>query len=179
MTDQIIPRHKGARNDISAERLKEVLDYNPETGVFRWKIYANKNVAHIGSEAGFIQTHKTGQRRKIGVDKKKYMAHRLAWLWMTGEWPPFEIDHEDTDGLNNQWVNLRCATPMQNMSNQGVRVNNTSGFKGVSRFRDKYWVAEIRARGKRHRLGYFKTAEEARVAYCEATNRLNGDFARY
>lgn len=87
-----------------------------------------------------------------------------------------EVDHQNHDGLDNQRGNLRVCTRADNQHNQRPCLNNTSGYKGVSRRRGR-WVAGIRCDGRRYNLGHFDTAEEAALAYNEAAARLHGEFA--
>lgn len=179
MADETIPRHKNARNDLTVERCREVFDYDPETGFLRWKISPWANTP-IGSVAGGIVKSGKGFKVRVGVDTKRYLAHRLIWLWVTGEWPTHEVDHEDTDGTNNRWRNLRHATSAQNMRNRGVNKNNSSGMKGAhySKKTGKY-IAHIGVGGKSVHLGVFNTSEEANSAYKEAAILLYGEFARW
>jgi hypothetical protein len=108
------------------------------------------------------------------------MAHRLAYLYMTGEWPPAGIDHRDTNRSNNRWNNLRAATQLQNSTNSSIRIDNTSGYKGVYwHIGARKWRAQIVSKGKIHLLGYFSTPQAAHRAYCEAAIRLHGEFARF
>lgn len=160
---------------VTQARLKELLRYEPETGVFTWLVAPRRgmfpgDVAGCWSEpAGWV----------IRVDCRLYLAHRLAWLYMTGEWPKNEIDHIDVSRRNNRWANLREATRRQNQANTPKQSNNTSGFKGVSFQRgvNKY-RARIKAHGKKMSLGCFDTAEEAHLAYRSAAERIWGEFAR-
>jgi len=178
--------------DITAERLREVLSYDPETGEFRWRerpVENFRNGAHTaahtcarcntrwaGKNAGAFNTD--GYRR-ITIDGCLYHAHRLAWVMMTGNWPPAQIDHRDLDKANNRFDNLRLATNSQNGHNCGAYSNNTSGVKGVSwRKQRGKWGAEITHNGKRFFLGYFDTRAEAAAAYAKAAVDLHGDFAR-
>lgn len=158
---------------VTVDRLRQVLNYNPETGVFIWKIPTGKRTK-VGSVAGSIR--KDGYR-PIKVDGHRYLAHRLAWLYQTGEWPTDVIDHINGDPSDNRIANLREASRFQNQQNQGVRKNNTSGFKGVSLSRGR-WCAEIRVHGKKKSLGSFDTPEEAHAAYCTAAEQFHGKFAR-
>lgn len=158
----------------TAERIKELLDYNPLTGVFIWRISPSRN-----TPAGSIAGASSDGYRLIRVDGGRYKAHQLAWLCVTGEWPVSRIDHKDTDRSNNAWTNLRLATNSQNKANMGKRADNKSGFKGVSWYpQTKRWVAQIRCEGKSKTLGYFHDPEHAHAAYCEAAKRLFGEFAR-
>ena len=159
---------------LTAKRLRQVLYYDPNTGLFRWNV-STSNRMKVGSVAGAVShAHIT-----IGVDARRYFAHRLAWLYMTGEWPSHEIDHRDADGLNNRWANLRAATRTQNARNVPKQKNNTSGFKGAYFHQQSgLWFASITVNRKQMYLGYFKTAKLAHAAYCEAAKTLHGDFAR-
>ena len=147
---------------INLDKLKELLYYNPKTGMFTWR-YSRRGSGSIEKQAGHI-TDK-GYRR-IRILGKNYFASRLAWLYMTGEWPPegFQVDHKDTDKLNNKWENLRLLTPEQNSRNYGPQCNNTTGFKGVCKRENKF-EANIFHNGKLEYLGTFNTAKEASDAY--------------
>ena len=163
---------------LDAQRVRDVLDYDPVTGVFRWKMLTSKQVhrAHVGDEAG--APDKLGYRM-IGIDRKVYLSHRLAWVWMTGEWPLIDIDHANGDPSDNRWCNLREATESQNKANTGPQKNNTSGFKGVYWVKShKKWSALIRKDKKLRFLGYFDTPEAAHAVYAAEASKLFGEFAR-
>lgn len=162
--------------DLTVERLKELLNYDPDTGEFRWKVRrGGKAVA--GSVAGGL---KSGGYIYIRVDKKHYPAHRLAWLCIEGRWPQDELDHTNLVKSDNRRENLREATRTENNWNRPRRSNNTSGYKGVSYFkRNDKWRAQIKVNGKVLHLGYFDTAEEAAEAYARAAKLYFGEFARY
>lgn len=158
---------------ITQERLKEVLDYDPESGEFRWK--ANrKNAIPVGGVAG--STHRTGYRQ-IKIDGILHKSHRLAWLYMYGEMPTLSLDHIDGNKSNNRIANLRQATKSQNGYNQGRQRNNTTGYKGVTKS-GNCWLAQIRNNGVPMRLGRFPSPELAYAAYCDAANKFHGEFAR-
>jgi hypothetical protein len=168
---------------LTADQLRALLDYDPETGIFRWRPRTNCrrewNTRYAGTIAG-TQTKHLGYIQ-IAVYGRLYLAQRLAWLWMTGSWSTSEeIDHWDTNTSNNRWGNLREATSSQNKMNRPNRSDNTSGYKGVwwEKRRSK-WVADIMVDSKRRHLGYFPTAEAAHAAYCEAAARLHKEFARF
>jgi hypothetical protein len=157
-------------------RLKEILHYNPKTGVFTWKIRTSKRI-RIGYEAGCIAHRKaTGGKkyRLIKADGALYLAHRLAWLYVYGEFPPHEIDHIDGNGINNKLINLRSVTRVENSKNVRLRSDNTSGFVGVhwDRFRSK-WVAYINAKGKLHHLGYYEEIIDAAAARMRANKKYS------
>lgn len=166
---------------LTATYLRSVLDYDAETGVFRWKWRAdlsdwdNKRIA--GEIAG--GSHDKNGRVRIEIMGRAYYAHRLAWLYMTGEWPEGLIDHRDTDAGNNRWENLRPATRSQNTANSKARLGSRSGLKGVSwRKREKKWVARIMKDGKSQSLGYFDKPEDAHAVYAMAAAETFGEFAR-
>lgn len=154
------------------ERLREVLGYEPTTGILRWLV-TNSNVAVAGTEAG---SH-DGRYVRIKVDGSALLAHRVIWAIVTGAWPTFDIDHKDTDGYNNRWGNLRQATMSQNIANSRISKRNTSGFKGVTKNR-KRWVAQITHERKHYYLGIFDSPEAAHEVYLAEAARLQGPFAR-
>lgn len=160
---------------LDQRRLKELLHYDPETGLFRWKVCRKRPKANPGDVAG--KRHPSQAYIRIGFDGWMWLAHRLAFLYMAGEWPGEQVDHIDGDPLNNKWSNLRAATPAENLSNARRRRANKSGYKGVSRIRNK-WRAAITKNGKCHYLGVFETPEQAHAAYCAAAVKLAGQFAR-
>lgn len=160
---------------ITAERLREVLNYNPETGVFIWKVcLAGRRKA--GTIAG---CKRIDNRIVIRIDGQLIMAHRLAWLYMTGQYPKNQIDHIDTDPTNNAFSNLREATESENRWNTKRRANNTSGQKGVSWCAErKKWVARICVYRKIISLGRFSKKQDAVMAYASAAKKYHGEFAR-
>lgn len=113
------------------------------------------------------------------IDEKVYSANRLAWFVVTGKWPNPEVDHEDLDGDNNAWLNLREATRSQNRANTKKECRNTSGFKGVHWHGVMgKWCASIKKDGALEKIGYFDAAEEAHAAYVKRAGELFGEFAR-
>ncbi|HXP66428.1 MAG TPA: HNH endonuclease [Steroidobacteraceae bacterium] len=162
---------------ITQERLKELLSYDPLTGVFLWLVDRG------GKKAGDVAGCRKRKYTVISVDDQIYRAHHLAWLYMTGEWPSSFLDHRDLDKHNNIWTNLRLATKSQNQANVGLIASNKSGLKGVSRYRageayGKPWQASIGVNGKSKHLGHFPTKEEAHAAYVTAAENIFGEFAR-
>lgn len=105
------------------------------------------------------------------------MAARLAWLYMTGEWPACQVDHKDANEGNDAWSNLRAASHAENMRNKKACKSTYSGFKGVGRNRKK-WAARIRVDGTLKHLGTFTNPEEAHAAYAKAAEAHFGQFAR-
>jgi hypothetical protein len=156
------------------EILKSRLEYEPETGLFKYR--HNFNVMKKGDIAG---RQNTNGHVQISINNRRYMAHNLAWLYMTGEYPAnFIIDHEDRNYSNNKWSNLRKADNSLNQGNSEIRNDNTSGIKGVHWCKTKRrWIAQISKNGKRLHLGYFASIEEANKAYKEAANLYFGKFA--
>ncbi len=165
---------------ISAEYVRNILDYNPDTGIFIWKYrtdVSNRwNTKYVGKRAGWKDSKGA---YVLTINDKYYKAHRIAWLYMTGEWPKEEIDHRDLNGMNNKWENLREATHSQNQFNKRAQSNNKSGYKGVhwDKYKEK-WVAAIGINNKSIYLGRFRSKEDAYMAYCDAANKLHGEFAR-
>lgn len=160
---------------LTAARLREVLDYNPETGEFRWRMTLSQR-APAGSVAGCISPEKY---IRIRIDGVLYHGHRLAWLYVHGEWPSKRLDHKNVQRGENRIANLREATASQNLANRGLDKNNTSGVKGVSWWAGRSkWVAKIECGGRKHTLGYFDSKEAAAAAYASAATRLFGEFAR-
>jgi hypothetical protein len=169
---------------LDQETLKSILRYDPDTGIFTWLWRPDAplcwNTRWAGTVAGTSRGALDGRTYwVITVDRRKLQAHRLAVLYMTGEWPTALVDHEDLDGINNRWENLRDATPSQNAANAKLSKASTSGLKGVwfhkqaGRYR-----ASICVGGRRHSLGLHDTAEAAHVAYCAAAEAMHGEFAR-
>ena len=154
-------------NQLTVERLKELLNYEPDTGVFVW--VKSKRKAGCIRHDGYV---------RIGIDMKAYLAHRLAWLYMTGQWPDELIDHINRVKNDNRFSNLRQASKAQNAQNTKLFSGSKSGFKGVRRYTySGKWFACITANGTTHKLGSFDSAEEAAEAYRQAAQRLHSAYA--
>ena len=157
---------------LTQARLKEVLHYDPETGVFKWVVLISNVKA--GAVAG--SKHNKGYLM-ISIDSKRYLSHRLAWFYIHGWWPTDQIDHINGVKDDNRLCNLREATPAENARNTGIRATNTSGYKGVSLRKEiKKYAARVRHNGRCFFLGYFDCPKEAHAAYCAAAEKLNGEF---
>jgi hypothetical protein len=156
---------------MNVKLLKTLLLYDPLTGLFTWR-KSNSKKPVVGTTAGTLHPH--GYIR-ININKRMYYAHRLAWLYIYGEWPPREIDHKDRDPANNRIVNLRLATHAQNACNAPKRRTNSSGFKGVYAHQGR-WTAHIQIGGKSLYLGVFDTAKEAYAAYLGAAKLHHKEF---
>jgi hypothetical protein len=165
MTNTTLPRY---RNDLTAELVRDLLDYAPESGIFIWKKDRSTKV-HAGDIAGSLMAN---GYVKIGISSSYYLAHRLAWLWVTGEWPQEQIDHINRVIDDNRWVNLREATGSQNVANQPPRKLSELP-RGVRRTGRKFG-AHIGA--PQLYLGTFDTVEEASAAYMAAARDLYGEF---
>jgi len=160
---------------MTREELVRRLAYDPDTGIFTWRVTTCRRMK-AGDLAGCIDRSKGYHR--ISIDGKAYKAHRLAWLYVTGEWPPEGVDHIDGDRSNNAIANLRAATSSQNSCNRGKQRNNTSGFKGVTWDRSKgMWAAQITVAGKLKSLGRYDNVKDAAEAYRRAARGRHGEFA--
>jgi hypothetical protein len=150
---------------LTQERLKELLHYDAETGVFT-RIATAGGRGKIGDIAGTI-TNKGYLH--ITIDSKLHLGHRLSFLYMTGAFPKDFTDHIDGDKLNNRWTNLRECTHAENHQNRVSNKGSSSKYPGVSwHKRDQKWQARITINGKEKHLGYFDTEEAAHAAYCKA-----------
>lgn len=158
-----------ASPDLTAEYLRCILSYDPKTGAFTWHAPRPKirvgDIAGTPGDEGYII---------IKIDAKSYKAHRLAWLYMTGRWPKDQIDHENREKSDNRFDNLRERDNAGNCWNQGIRKNNTSGFKGVHWCKGKRkWQAAIGVRMKKIHLGFFDDLQKAGRAYLDAAARYH------
>lgn len=161
---------------ISHARLKEAMHYDSETGHFTRLI--SSRAFMVGKRAGSLKPAPNGRKYlTVFVDGKSYLAHILAVFYVTGSWPEADIDHENRDGTDNRWKNLRIATRAQNKMNSKCRADNKCGFKGVS-FKQGKWRPRIQVGDRRFYLGGFQTPEEAHAAYEAAAKKYFGEFAR-
>jgi hypothetical protein len=174
MTSEIFDAIAVEAAALTHDRLRKILHYDPITGNFTW--LANKSNRNAGKIAGSVTDN---GYRLIKINGRNYLGHRLAWLYMTGEWPKEMVDHKDRIKFNNVWTNLREATRSQNQANAGLPSTNCSGIKGVHwDKKDKKWRAQIGVKGKKINLGGFDTPEPAHAAYVFAANEYFGDFAK-
>ena len=154
-------------SQLSQSQIKKLLDYDEISGVFSWKVYrGNRKPGDIaGSKNGGGYLH-------IQIDKKKYLLHRLVFLWFYGYWPENRIDHVDRNTLNNARRNLREASQMCNMRNQKVRKSSSTGITGVSLLKlTGEFVAHIGINHKLVFLGRYKRKEDAAMARWEAEKK--------
>lgn len=155
---------------MSIDALRQELSYDPETGVFRWLR------SSAGRRVGEVAGSGRNEYRSIGIQGKKFQAHRLAFAYMTGAWPADFVDHVNGVRDDNRWANLRPATQSENSCNQrqAKRRDNSSGLLGVSRHGNA-WKAQIGLNGKNTYLGSFATLELAHDAYLTAKRAMH-DF---
>lgn len=171
-------RIAGDQETVTAERVREVFDYDPDTGLLTYK--RNRGgLRGRGEVAGRIcprSYRQGGGYRLVGFNGREYGAHRLIWLWWHGVHPSGHIDHINLDRADNRITNLRDCTQSQNMGNRRPQSNNTSGFKGVSYSKvAKKWSATLQGK----HLGLFVTPDDAHDAYRAAALQLFGEFARF
>jgi hypothetical protein len=163
------------QSPLTAERLREVLRYDPETGVFVWlKRTSEKSRIKVGAVAG--HEHKSSGYIVIWVDGLAYQAQVLAWLYVYGEWPEDLVDHRDKNKKRNAIGNLRDANNSQNKANGATYSKPTGLLKGVTINSGRY-RAQIVKDYKHEHLGYFDTEELAHAAYLARAKELHGDFA--
>lgn len=168
------------RDLATADEVRAALDYDPETGVFRWRVRSDIPPASNGRYAGKVagRVHANGYV-SIGLNYIDYRAHRLAWMHVNGVWPVAEIDHINGNPSDNRIANLREASRQQNLWNICVKSSSQSGIKGAHFNKQTgRWWSKIRIDGKQVRLGTFDTAEEAADAYERAAREHFGAFAK-
>ncbi len=165
---------KKTERNLTAEALRELIEYNPETGIFRWK--KPRRGVVVGRECGRLTAY---GYREIGVDYVLRPAHRLAFLYMTGSWPVNDVDHINQDKSDNRWCNLREATRSQNSSNVRIeKRNGSSGYLGVTWESGRNrWRSQIRVDGVKVNLGRFSKLQDALRAYNLKAREVFGDFA--
>lgn len=172
------PRRYAARNGrppLTVERLREVLDYERDTGILRWRVSLGGK-GRAGERAGTVGVH---GHRVTRIDGRIYRTARLCWMHVHGEMPKGLIDHRNTDRADDRWENLRLATHIQNARNSRPK-SPRSGLKGAYQELGKdRWFSSIRpSPGRSIHLGTFATKEEAHAAYVAAAKKYHGEFAR-
>lgn len=159
---------------LTTKRLREVISYNPDSGIFTWKVKRPGRFTGPGEIAGSLKV----RYRFITIDCVTYRAHRLALFYMTGRWPKDGIDHINGNGYDNRWINLREATTLENLFNSRKRSDNTSGIKGVYwAALTKRWVANICSSRKTKNLASFANKNDAAICYNYNAAYLRGQFA--
>ena len=164
-----------AADHITADLVRSLLDYDADTGLLRWRV--SRGSVQAGAIAG--SPNKDGYLG-LSIKRTTVLAHRVIWLHVHGVWPTRQIDHINGDRRDNRLVNLRDVAPAVNSQNlTDAHVDSYSGILGVHwHSRDKRWIAQLGAYGKRHHLGTFRTAEEAHAAYLKAKATLHPFAAR-
>lgn len=166
---------------LSAKFIRDAVHYDPITGVFHWRyrigMYSNWNSKWAGKEISYFNSR---GYLKIRLDGSIYLGHRVAWIYMTGQWPDRYVDHDDTNTRNNRWANLRLATPSQSGANRNRFKNNTSGLKGVSWLDSlNCYRSSIMKDGEYIYVGSGQCAPALHFNYIVAANKLFGEFARF
>jgi hypothetical protein len=161
---------------ITQSELKKLLDYNLDTGIFTWKINRTKN-AKIGSIAGYVDIE---GYHLISIFGKVYKSHRLAWLYVYGNFPSKLIDHINGNKSDNKLCNLRECSNDENQWNAKISSRNLSGVKGVhwSNNKDR-WIAKLSIHGKIKHCGSFKDIESAKNAIIKFRESLHKEFANH
>lgn len=162
------------KNSLDQSRLKELLDYDAESGLFHWRVRSPKSKNRVGDQAG---CKATDGYIVVGIDGRYHKGHRLAWLHTFGEWPECTLDHINGVRDDNRIANLRLATKSENCRNAQISIKNKSGFKGVHWNKaSKKWRATCKAGARPTYLGSFDTAEAAAIAYQEFASKHHGEF---
>jgi len=158
--------------ELTQEKLKSLLYYSKDTGLFFWRNQRRPAInpwdqAGNRNVRGYVQ---------LTINQFNYLAHRLAWLYVNGEWPSEQIDHIDTDKSNNRWANLREATASENQQNQrsAPKSKESSRLLGVSWSKaSRKWTAQIKLNGKKIYLGLFDSEQAAHEAYVAAKREIH------
>ena len=154
---------------ITQERLKEPLHYNPDTGIFTWIKPNKRRPDLIGKPAGWDNM---AGYLKITIDYKQYFAHRLAWMYINGEWPKDQIDHINHNRSDNRIDNIRSVSENINHKNKSMPITNKTGAVGIDLHKPNgKWRAGIRVDGRHISLGHFKTKSEAAKARRDADKK--------
>jgi hypothetical protein len=158
---------------ITQQQLKELVNYDPYSGIFTLAKHRKGTTRKIGEVIGSLT--KTGYLETC-INQKSYYLHRLAYLYMTGEMPKNYIDHKNRNKTDNSWNNLRCVTQQENLENDVLpRKHGSLGYRGVYRHGNKF-MAKINHKGKQIHLGQFNTVEEASQAYLKAKPLIHTNF---
>jgi hypothetical protein len=168
----MMKKYSSRRKKLRLSYLRSILNYDPSTGLFTWK--ESRGSVAKGSLAGSLYNN---GYISIMIDGLAYGAHRLAWLYVYGQFPKEEVDHKDGVRHNNCISNLREATSRQNCINSKVKKTSSSGVKGVSFISGK-WVARIKLGNSNIYIGRYDTIQEAQKAYENKAIEIHGEYAR-
>lgn len=154
---------------LTRDQLVELLDYDPETGQFTNRITRNPR-ALVGQRAG--DPTGTGYWR-VQINKSRYQAHRLVWLWAYGQFPDRQIDHINGDRSDNRLANLRLATNKENHENVKLRADSATGVRGVHlHTRGNRYIAQVCHNGVGKHIGSFRSLEDAQAAVRKARDSV-------
>ena len=152
-------------NKGDIRRIREFLDYDPETGIFRWKkLTKRSNNTGVGMEAGSLTQ---AGYRTISVEMVKYLSHRLAWAYVYGEWPDGFIDHINRVKSDNRITNLRVVDSTGSAQNRDSNKRNKTGFAGVKKEGEKYLAVISFGKAKQKVVGRFSSPEDAHKCYMD------------
>ena len=162
-------------DEIIAARVRELLHYDPTTGIFTRKIRTAQR-HKVGDRADFLVTSGNSEGyHRVSFDSERYLAHRVVWLYVHGKWPELDIDHINGDKGDNRLENLREVDRRTNLENQRLPKgeNTSSGFLGVTVRNKCRYIAKIQTDGKTIYLGVFDSGQEAHAAYLVAKRKLH------
>lgn len=160
---------------LTVERVRELLNYDPATGIFTRKVKTAQR-HNVGDRADFLTRGGSSPGyHRVSIDSERYQSHRVAWLYYYGTWPEEFIDHINGDRSDNRIENLRMANSQLNLENiRKPQRNNASGFLGVHwHAQSGKWRSQIISHGKKHHIGLFVTPELAHAAYVNAKRVLH------
>lgn len=162
-----------AKVDLSAQQVRELFEYSPETGALTWRVTPRRSKLKPGDKAGCVAPD---GYIVVGINSGHYKAHRLAWLHTHGEWPAHHLDHINGDRTDNRLCNLRAACGSMNAHNvHGASKRSKSGLLGVRKY-GKKWRSAIMIDGRVQHLGTFETPEKAHETYLEMKRRHHFGF---
>jgi hypothetical protein len=167
--------------DLTHTEVKELFTYDKEEGLLRWRNPSGRYGRIPAGEVAGSTTNKEGYRY-VTVNGKNYRGSRIIWLYVTGEWPDVQVDHEDRNTSNDKWTNLRLASGSQNKANSSKyggkpKSSLLKGVQAVQKARGIRYRAIATKDGVREHLGYFDTEEQAHAAYLVRSKELHGEFA--
>ena len=164
--------------EMTQGRLREILHYNKRTGIMTWIAAPKYHPRMLGKVAGSARLSRNGKYYvRVKVDGGNYALSRLAFLWVTGNWPKDQIDHRNGDSLDNRWGNLREATQMENCWNHKTRAKNSSTPMGIRKLPSGKFQCRITKNKVPHCIGTFSTLDAAVLVYTKKRKEFFGEFA--